>query len=110
MPVQVRPFPKAQPRNNNKRKRSRKQKSEILTDTPVKRAIAQAKSSKKVRLPKNIQYSLFYKNSLATKQKGKRKPNTLAKQECYCLVYMDSYFNSKSRDLGAVFLKQKMGT
>ena len=80
-PVQVSPFPKAQPRNNNKRKRSRKRKSGILTDTPVKTAIAQAKSSKKVRLPKNIQYSLFYKNSLATRQKGKRKPNTLAKQE-----------------------------
>ena len=40
-PVQVSPFPKAQPRNNNKRKRSRKRKSGILTDTPVKTAIAQ---------------------------------------------------------------------
>ena len=47
-PVQVRLFPKAQPRSNNKRKRSRKRKSETLTDTPVKTAIAQAKSSKKM--------------------------------------------------------------
>ena len=46
-PIQVRPFPKAQPRSNNKRKRSRKRKSEILTDTPVKTTIAQAKSSKR---------------------------------------------------------------
>ena len=71
-PIQVRSFPKAQPRNNNKRKRSQKRKSEILTDTPVKKAIKKAKSNKKMRLPKNIQYSLFYKNSLLTRQKGKK--------------------------------------
>ena len=98
-PVQVRPFPKAQPRNNNKRKRSRKRKSEILTDTPVRTAIAQAKSSKKVRLPKNVQYSLFYKNRSPTRQKKKRKPTALAKQEWYCLVCMDSYSNSKSKEI-----------
>ena len=46
-PVQIRPFPKAQPRNNNKRKSSRKRKSEILTDTPVKTAIAQANPAKR---------------------------------------------------------------
>ena len=46
-PVQIRPFPKAQPRNNNKRKSSRKRKSEILTDTPVKTAIAQASPAKR---------------------------------------------------------------
>ena len=90
-PVQVRPFPKVQPRYNNKRKRSRKRKSEILTDSPVKTAIAQAKSSKKVRLPKNIQYNSFYKNNSPTRQKEKRKPTALAKQEWYCLVCMDSY-------------------
>ena len=67
--VQVRLFPKAQSRNNNKRKRSRKRMSEILTDIPVKITIAQAKSSKKVQLPKNIQYSLFYKNCSSTRQK-----------------------------------------
>ena len=97
-PVQVRPFPKAQPRNNNKRKRSRKQKSEILTDTPVKTAIAKAKSNKKVRLLKNVQYSLFYKNTLPRRQK-KRKPTALAKQEWYCLVCMDPYSNSKSKEI-----------
>ena len=98
-PVQVRPFPKAPPRNNSKRKRSRKRKSEILTDTPVKTAIAQAKSSKKVQLPKNIQYSLFYKNSSPTRQKGKKKLVALAKQEWYCLICMDSYSNSKSKEI-----------
>ena len=107
LPVQVRPFPKAQPRNNNKRKRSRKRKSEILTDTPVKTAMAQAKSSKKVRLPKNVQYSLFYKNSSPTKQKEKRKPTALAKQEWYCLVCMDSYSNSKSKDIWVQFFSCK---
>ena len=76
-PIQVCPFPKAQPRSNNKRIRSRKRKSEILTDTPVKTAIAQAKYSKKVRLPKNAQYNLFYKNSSPTRQKEKRKPTVL---------------------------------
>ena len=80
-PVQVRPFPKTQPRSNNKRKRSRKRKSEILTDTPIKTAIAQAKSSKKVRLLKNVQYNSSYKNSSPTRQKEKRKPTALAKQE-----------------------------
>ena len=70
-PVQVRPFPKSKPHNNNKRKRWRKRKSGILTDTPVKTAIAQAKSSKKMRLPKNVQYNLFYKNSSPTRQKEK---------------------------------------
>ena len=55
LPIQLRPFPKAQSRNNNKRKRLRKRKSEILTDTPLKTTIAQAKSSKKVRLSKNVQ-------------------------------------------------------
>ena len=94
-PVQVRPFPKAQPRSNNKRKRSRKRKSEILTDTPVKTAIAQAKSSKKMRLLKNVQYNSFYKNSSPTRQKEKRKPTALAKQEWYCLVCMDSYSNKE---------------
>ena len=98
-PVQVRPFPKAQSRNNNKRKRSRKRKSEILTDTPVKTAIAQAKSCKKVRLHKNVQYSLFYKTSSPTRQKEKRKPTALVKQEWYFLVCMDSYCNSKSKDI-----------
>ena len=98
-PVQVRPIPKAQPRNNNKRKRWRKRKSAILTDTPVKTAIAQAKSSKKVRLPKNVQYNLFYKNSSPTRQKQKRKSTALAKQEWYCLVCMDSYSNSKSKEI-----------
>ena len=98
-PVQVCPFPKAQPRNNNKRKRLRKRKSEILTDTPVKTALAQAKSSKKVRLPKNVQYILFYKNSSPTRQKEKRKPTALAKQEWYCLVCMNSYSNSKSKEI-----------
>ena len=98
-PVQVRPFPKAQPRSNNKRKRSRKRKSEILTDTPVKTTIAQAKSSKKVRLLKNVQCNSFYKNSSPTRQKEKRKPTTLAKQEWYCLVCMDSYSNSKSKEI-----------
>ena len=98
-PVQVRPFPKAQPRKNNRRKRSRKRKSEILTDTPVKTAIAQAKSSKKVRLPKNTQYNLFYKNSSRTRQKEKRKPTAVAKQEWYCLVCMYSYSNSKSKEI-----------
>ena len=99
LPVQVRPFPKAQPRNNNKRKRLRKRKSEILTDNPVKTALAQAKSSKKVRLPKNVQYNLFYENSLPTRQKEKRKLTTLAKQEWYCLVCMDFYSNSKSKKI-----------
>ena len=47
-PVKIRPFPNAQPRNYKKRKRLRKRKSEILTDPPVKIAIAQAKSIKKV--------------------------------------------------------------
>ena len=92
-------FPKAQQRDNNKRKRSRKRKSEILTDTPVKTTIAQAKSSKKVQLPKNVQYSLFYKNSSSTRQKEKRKPTALAKQEWYCLVYMEYYSNSKSKEI-----------
>ena len=98
-PVQVHPFPKAQPRSNNKRKRLRKRKSEILTDTPVKTTIAQAKSSKKVRLLKNVQYNSFYKNSLPTRQKEKRKPTALVKQKWYCLVYMDSYSNSKSKEI-----------
>ena len=98
-PVPVRPFSKAQPRSNNKRKRSRKGKSEILTDTPVKTAIAQAKSSKKVRLPKNTRDNLFYKNSSPTRQKEKRNLTALAKQEWYCLVCMDSYFNSKSKEI-----------
>ena len=98
-PVQVCPFPKAQPRYNNKRKRSQKQKSEILTDTPFKTTIAQAKSSKKVRLPKNVQYNLLYKNSSPTRQKEKRKLTALAKQEWYCLVCMDAYSNSKSKEI-----------
>ena len=34
----------------------------MLTDDPVKTAIAQTKTSKKVHLPKYEQYSLFYKN------------------------------------------------
>ena len=98
-PVQVCPFPKTQPCNNNKRKRLRKRKLEILNDTPVKTTIAQVQSNKKVQLPKNTQHSLFYKNSFPTRQKRKRKPTVHAKQKWYCLVCMHSYSNSKSREI-----------
>ena len=46
-PVQVYPLPKAQPPNNNKRKRSRKQKSEIRTDTPVRTSNLSSKVQQK---------------------------------------------------------------
>ena len=100
-PVQVRPFPKVQPRNNNKRKRSRKRK--FLTDTPVKSVIAPAKSSKKVRLPKYVQYSLFYKKSSPIRKKEKRKPTALAKQEWYCLVWIPIPIGSQKRFGCSVF-------
>ena len=61
------------PRNyRRKSERGIAKPDEILTDTPVKTTIAQAKSSKKVRLLKNVQYNSFYKNSSPSRQKEKR--------------------------------------
>lgn len=102
-PVHVRPFPKAQPRNNKRNKRTRKRKSEILTDTPVKTALQQRKINKKVISSKHKKRSLFSKkvepDSLLTTQKKKKKLIALTKQEWYCLVCMDSYSNSQSREV-----------
>ena len=106
--VQVCPFPKAQQRNNNK-KRSQKRKSEILTDTPNKTVSAQAKSSKKVRLPKNIQYSLFYKNSPQDKKGRENQMPLLNKNGITWYVWTPIPIQVK-RDLGAVFIMEKLGT
>lgn len=108
-PEIVRPLPKALPRKTCGRRKTRK--SAIYTDTPEKNAIQEEYDAKK---KKQIKRRLTEPNDRpkdkpkAVRQSSKTKPSQKNKdqsdtsesdeEECYCLVCLEPYGNSRSKE------------
>jgi len=106
LPEHIRPHPKAPPRKG--KVGPRKRKTAILTDTPEREAIE--KALRKREQKKNKSTSKWSKQSEATKPVTKTKPKRKkprkkkvedydsSDDECHCLVCVEPYPNSRSRE------------
>lgn len=111
-PAELRPLPKAAERKTN-RNSNRKRQTAILTDTPVKRKFEEEtrkqqekKSYKEIKSRK----TLFGKtnNKGISKTDGLSRPKSKSRpavgdssdeeEECFCLVCLEPFSNSKSRE------------
>ncbi|CAG2204629.1 unnamed protein product [Mytilus edulis] len=100
-PSEVRPFPKAPPLKNPRKTSSRKRKTAILTDTPEKNALEEEEKRKCQKQQKTVKRKLPLQKSTrrTNKQKQMRKSNNSDDEdECFCLVCLEPYSNSKSRE------------
>lgn len=102
-PEVVRPHPKAPPRKSNGSNK-RRRRTAILTDTPEKQAIEfEHKERMKKQHKKQTQQNQAGKGkkpSKVTKRKTKLTVLTASDDEddCYCLVCVEPYSNSRSRE------------
>ncbi|XP_071945228.1 uncharacterized protein [Antedon mediterranea] len=121
-PEELRPLPKAGPRKTTKAQNSRKRDTAILTDTPFKKTVEEKKRAKELAdTVKNnkIKKSLFKKNKkdVSSKVKGSKKQPVKAiinesssdeDNDDFCLVCMEPYSNSRSKEVWVQCLDCKM--
>lgn len=100
-PESVFPLPKGPPRKNRQRNR-RKIKSAVLTDTPTKDVIAAIEANRK---SENVKKRIFSEGKKKSKTAKKTYKNRLtsgdeeeAENNCFCLVCLDAYANSRSNE------------
>uniref|UniRef100_A0A2H1VA32 SFRICE_041261 n=1 Tax=Spodoptera frugiperda TaxID=7108 RepID=A0A2H1VA32_SPOFR len=116
-PKDLRPLPQAGPRTVSSRGR-KKRKTAILTDTPEKNAIEEEylerNKAKKTVLPPDGNGK---KKLISTKGKGKGKRTKKAAEEkenisddddCYCLVCLETFVNSRPNEQWVQCLSCKM--
>lgn len=101
-PESVRPLPKAPPRKNNQPNR-RKIKSAVLTDTPTKDEIAAIEANRKSKNVKKRIFSEGKKKSKTAKKTYKKRltagdEEEEAENNCFCLVCLEAYANSRSNE------------
>lgn len=109
-PEQVRPYPKAGQRKNNKTAR-KKVKSSILTDTPVKDALREEEEARnerkrmkqaapKRKLPMSISNSRKKIQERKTKKKQieatRSSISSDDEEDCLCIICLESFSNSRS--------------
>ena len=104
-PEHIRPHPKAPPREG--KARNRKRKTAILTDTPEKDAIEDAlrrreqrknKPSKRSKVSKVTPRSKPLKKKPAQRKKHVEESDSSENEDWYCLICVEPYSNSKSRE------------
>ena len=95
-PEIIRPLPKAGPRKGN-RMNKRKRFSAILTDTPVKNALQ--KNSKQKTHTAQRSFSATKKQRTQKSKLVHDDEESSEEEDSLCLVCMDSFSNSKSREV-----------
>ncbi|XP_026196656.1 uncharacterized protein LOC113169825 [Anabas testudineus] len=110
-PVELRPFPKAGPRKETRKRK--KLTSSILTDTPVKERIEAEKTFTQQRMKKTLFSKTEKKKSKTSKRTSKKRKeqNTESssdEEECFCLVCVEPFSNSRPREkwLQCIMCKQ----
>jgi hypothetical protein len=117
-PKDLRPLPQAGPRNITNKGR-KKRKTAILTDTPEKNAIEEEyqqrnKAKKRILQPDTGKGK---KKLISTKRKGKGKKTTKAAngkenksddEDCFCLVCLETFSNSRPNEKWIQCMECKM--
>jgi hypothetical protein len=117
-PTDLRPLPQAGPRNITNKGR-KKRKTAILTDTPEKNAIEEEyqqrnKAKKRILQPDTGKGK---KKLISTKRKGKGKKTTKAAngkenksddEDCFCLVCLETFSNSRPNEKWIQCMECKM--
>ncbi|XP_072403230.1 uncharacterized protein [Diabrotica undecimpunctata] len=99
-PESVRPLPKAPPRKNSRTNR-RKIKSAVLTDTPTKNEIAAIEANRKTKNVKKRVFSERENKPKKTKKTLKKKRTSVDEEtenDCFCLVCLEAYADSRSKE------------
>jgi len=99
-PIDIRPFPKAPARKTTKNNR-RKRETTILTDSPIKNQLEQEKLVRKINPSKTKnQNRSSKKKTIVPKVPKKRKLSTnhIEEDECFCLVCLEPFSNSRPRE------------
>ena len=92
-PETIRPFPKADPRQNT-RKGRKKRKSAILTDTPEKLAIEEEfKNRKAKQVRKN-----FNRKTSSVKVQKRTEETSSEDEDSYCLVCLELFRDSRPKE------------
>ncbi|KAG5897883.1 hypothetical protein JTB14_000763 [Gonioctena quinquepunctata] len=102
-PEAVRPLPKAPPRKSNKGRKTRK--STIYTDTPEKEAIRKEHETRLERIKtKQVKKSLDGRKGRKNTSRGKKSRTqqemSSEEEECYCIVCLSPYSESRSEKSG----------
>ena len=95
-PQLVKPYPRATVRKTT---RGRKRKSSILTDTPLKQALAdEKKNKKKIGMKMDTKCSKPKKRKLKPNRKLLAETDTDDETDTFCLVCPELYSNSRAKE------------
>lgn len=96
-PSAIRPLPKAKARKtgNNRRRRH----TAILTDTPEKQLLEDEKNKGKVEKTKRQVFENKKETSHKKQKKMQKQNDSDEENECFCIICLDSYGNSRSKEV-----------